>query len=691
MGGANMDRDDVEVYGDEQHEKLDNIFRVGLHNIFNLPEDRRTSKSRQLIDYIVHKGYDVFLMAEIGLNWRKVGNNDRWFECIWGKFKTSRSIFAHNVNELSVTKVHQPGGVGAIASEEVTHRVIATGKDPTGLGRWCWIHFQGRNGIRIRTIAVYRPCNAPGATTTYQQQLRHLRQHRSDHQPREALYEDLYQACSTWIGAGDQLIIGIDANEDIREGQTESFFRTLGMKEAILSKHDSSPPATQNRNTRRQPIDGLFVTPGLKAVAAGYEAFGVGCPSDHRVLWADFSYENAFGFNSPPLMRPETRRLNNKNPRMVEKYVKEVRKALVESGIAKRLFELESRAEQQEWNAEFQKEYDDIQHQQIRIQKLIEFKLRKLRMGGVPWSPKLQSFRTEIELWAMILRKRKGIRVSNTRIRQFMGKSGIWDAFSVNLEDAEAKLKSAHKKYRVAKKNAAVWRDDFMVSLAEVRSERNKTTPEQELKLLRRVSDQKTQARNVKRMLKKLGQNATTKLYYTQDGVRVECTEKISMENACISENTSRFSQASATPPMIEPLISDLGYLADTDAAERILAGTYDIPADLDPYAALLIRELRMPDSIRNHPSVTNRFSTEDHTQGWRKQKEAISADPDGLTFSHYKAGTTEDVIAQFDATLRSLPYQHGFTPAAWIPVTDVEILKKAGVYDVEKCGLSYL
>jgi hypothetical protein len=26
-------------------------------------------------------------------------------------------------------------------------------------------------------------------------------------------------------------------------------------------------------------------------VAAGYKAFGVGCPSDHRVLWADSGYQ----------------------------------------------------------------------------------------------------------------------------------------------------------------------------------------------------------------------------------------------------------------------------------------------------------------------------------------------------------------------------------------------------------------
>mgnify|MGYP000052094621 FL=1 len=105
---------------------------------------------------------------------------------------------------------------------------------------------------------------------------------------------------------------------------------------------------------------------------------------------------------------------------MVEKYVREVQKALVQTGIAKRLFALEVQAERDGWCDKFQSEYNVIQTLQLKIRKLIEFKLRKLRTGGVPWSPKKQLFRTEIELWSMILRKHKGIKVSNTRIRRFM-------------------------------------------------------------------------------------------------------------------------------------------------------------------------------------------------------------------------------------------------------------------------------
>jgi hypothetical protein len=213
-----------------------------------------------------------------------------------------------------------------------------------------------------------------------------------------ALYEDLFMECTEWMDEGDQLIIGIDASEDVHTGAMAEFFQTLGLRNAILDKHSqSSPPATNNRNNQRQPIDGLFVTPDLRAVPARYSAFGAGCPSDHCVLWADFTYTDAFVLSSTPLVSPGVRRLNTKNPRLVEKYVQQLRKQLVHSGLAKRLFSLELCATQRGWSSSLQDDYDDIQAAHLKLCRQIELKLRKLRMGGIPWSPKLQGFRNAIE------------------------------------------------------------------------------------------------------------------------------------------------------------------------------------------------------------------------------------------------------------------------------------------------------
>jgi hypothetical protein len=125
----------------------------------------------------------------------------------------------------------------------------------------------------------------------------------------------------------------------------------------------------------------------------------------------------------------------------VEKYVQQLQKQLVHSGLAKRLFALELCATQQGWSTFLQDDYDNIQAAHLKLRRQIELELGKLCMGGIPWSPKLQGFRNAIELWSMILRKRKGIKVSNTWIRRFMAETGIWNSFSADEVGAETNAK----------------------------------------------------------------------------------------------------------------------------------------------------------------------------------------------------------------------------------------------------------
>jgi hypothetical protein len=53
-----------------------------------------------------------------------------------------------------------------------TGYISKVGKDPYGLGRWCWILYSGSNGHRTRVIVAYNTCksNKKESWTTYQQQ-----------------------------------------------------------------------------------------------------------------------------------------------------------------------------------------------------------------------------------------------------------------------------------------------------------------------------------------------------------------------------------------------------------------------------------------------------------------------------------------------------------------------------------------
>jgi hypothetical protein len=111
---------------------------------------------------------------------------------------------------------------------------------------------------------------------------------------------DLRQEDARWKELGNHIIVGLDANKDVRHGDTTVMFQDMEMGELILQSHSTkSPPATCNKNQRREPIDRIFATPGIHIVAGGYAPFNEGCPSDHRYLYVDISYQDAFGYPAP--------------------------------------------------------------------------------------------------------------------------------------------------------------------------------------------------------------------------------------------------------------------------------------------------------------------------------------------------------------------------------------------------------
>ena len=685
LDGDNISMNDAESFADPMKSKQPNTIRIALQNIQLLPENSRHYKSRQLIQHIAQAELDALLMNEVGLNWRVVSADNQWVERTTGKLQGSKAVFAHNTTEPKITDTIQYGGVGIVATQELAHRIISTGKDPTNLGRWTWIRIQGKEGHTVRIATAYRPWESPGAGTVFHQQARGLSAKADHRNPRDAMMEDLEKAIKEWKAEGDHIILGMDANEDVRDGSVHSILAGLGLREAILDKHsDKSPPATHNRNTKRQPIDGIWISASLNISAGGYLPFGDACPSDHRMIWIEIQYSIAFGQRSPEIAKLQPKRLKTNDPRLVKAYNIRVKKAMRETGFRHRYDSLKAQTERGEWNDEMIEQYNarDTKYQDIR--EATERGIRNLTMGGIPWSPKLQPYRDTIELWKMIRRKRKGLKISVKRIRRFMTKTRIRDALSNDLEQVELYLNEAHKSYREARKSAELWRNDFLESLAKAKAAKKGTETKKELKSLVQIERQRRQARNIKRMRGKLGTGQVTKVYQTdEDGTKTVCETQKTMIKAFFKENDSRFSQTESTPPMQPPLVVDLGYLAETEMAEQVLDGSYEPTQDVDQYARELLHELRRPEIVRRRTPIATRVTTDEHVQGWKKTKEK-SAEPSGPTMTEVKAASQDLILAEIDTFMRNLPYTKGFSPRSWQLITDVEILKKAGVYDVE-------
>jgi len=147
---------------------------------------------------------------------------------------------------------------------------------------------------------VYNPIGtSQGALSVNRQQTRRLRTIDDTRTPRDALIKDLRKAVKQWIKDREHLIIGMDANEDVRTRKLTKMLRKQGLHNAILPKHPHLGSVTTCERTEKHlPIDAIMTTFDTKdRIQAGYLAFDEGTPGGHQTLWMDIPFELIFGNN----------------------------------------------------------------------------------------------------------------------------------------------------------------------------------------------------------------------------------------------------------------------------------------------------------------------------------------------------------------------------------------------------------
>ena len=125
--------------------KNEDIFRFAGQNAARLPLDGRQSKSRKFVSTIREYDIDGFCLQEIGIDWDDIDTRDQWHHRTDGKLQ-EQSTFAHNKHERGENGM-QFGGTGVIVMDDLCFSIKKSGKDPSGLGRWCWTKFQRKEYV----------------------------------------------------------------------------------------------------------------------------------------------------------------------------------------------------------------------------------------------------------------------------------------------------------------------------------------------------------------------------------------------------------------------------------------------------------------------------------------------------------------------------------------------------------------
>jgi hypothetical protein len=122
---------------------------------------------------------------------------------------------------------------------------------------------------------------------------------------------------------GNLIIIGLDVNDNVRTGAVNAMLRSRGLLDVHSAQHPHlTPRVTCNKNTQDIPINGIWASPSLNCSSAGYLGFSkiiIG-KTDHCLIWADYTYKSALGFQPPEpnYIPPQCLTLND--PHVVKKY-----------------------------------------------------------------------------------------------------------------------------------------------------------------------------------------------------------------------------------------------------------------------------------------------------------------------------------------------------------------------------------
>jgi hypothetical protein len=399
------------------------------------------------------------------------------------------------------------------------------------------------------------------------------------------------------------------------------------------------------------------------------------------MLWIDVPVELALGYSPSAIAKPSPKRLILQDPRIVKKYNNILHEHLKKHEVLDQIQKLENEIDGTMSPAQMS-EYNRLDTLRIQAALIAQQRCRKLRMGAVPFSPKLCLAGKKIRAWKLLLKKKSGGSVQTKYLQRKLKEADIADTALLSTADIQEHLRNAWQSYRILKKRATGDRATWIEELAMARASEGKTSVAVEIKNLLLRETQRRDSRIIKAANADQQRIGLSMIKIPHDHTWVEVTEKGEMENALLKELRQRFNQAIKTPFCASPLLDAVGPLGISEEAQHILDGTYHIPENCDPWAAKLIPHLSYAFPHKDFPM---NHSLHDHKAGWQKVRERTSAGISGLTIPQMKAHLQDEYNTNVDIIFARIPYQNGFSPARWRKGIDVMLEKKKGVSNIDK------
>jgi len=80
--------------------------------------------------------------------WHCIPPSQRLPEWMRGWWEATHLSIGHNTKDTN-TNPYQPGGVVVMSHKKMVQQIAGSGKDPAGLGQFCWTTYQGKNNLIV--------------------------------------------------------------------------------------------------------------------------------------------------------------------------------------------------------------------------------------------------------------------------------------------------------------------------------------------------------------------------------------------------------------------------------------------------------------------------------------------------------------------------------------------------------------
>jgi hypothetical protein len=518
-----------------------------------------------------------------------------------------------------------------------TSRIIERGVDPFGLGRWSYITLIGKGNIKVMIITAYRVSqeylSSIGHKTSAMQQFCTLSQHiraaelTSNPRPRYQFIIDLQARLQELINKSYEIILCIDANESIHNqlgqfsplqfslgkpivgsrhnGTLATLIRTCGLCDPLRIQHPGEPPpATYKRGKNRI----VYILTTLSVMAAtrrtGIFPYDSIFQCDHRACYIDLDVDRLLREVPSSIAPPQYMGLRTQDPRIVNKYIELLQKQINYHRLSDKASYIYNAAINGGWTQQMACEYKKIDKLLTEGMLHTECKVSKKCSRRYQWSPKLSKALKTLHYWQIRLQVTKGNPFNNKKMTILQHELKIEsNQLNIPVINIVQQLRAAKHTLKAYQQNHISLHEEPLRNLAEARvlaqqpylihPQSLRTLEKRTSKEIHRIKHKEAQRTMHTRINRALHPSdwfkglqsvdvpaSITQTPYpegpdpkTWSGPWRTITDPEEMAAHVCAANIRQYHQAHSSPFCSEPLLSFLGYCADTHGSTDLARG----------------------------------------------------------------------------------------------------------------------